>query len=89
MQKKPASPAPMQPLGWVTSGLTTPSGAATELRRWVSSIICWSPISWMTTLRRASEASALVTGSYAVVLRTIPASMAACDTVSFAAVVLK
>ena len=89
MQKNPASPAPMQPAGWVTNGLTTPSGSASAACICASSIICCSRICRMTTLRRSRAASGLVTGSVAVVERTMPASSAACGTVSWSAVVLK
>lgn len=89
LQKKPASPAPIQPLGWVLSGLTMPSGARRASCACASVIICWSRIWLMTRLRRSRAASGLVTGSNDDVLRTIPASSAAWGTVSLSGVVLK
>jgi hypothetical protein len=89
LQKNPASPAPMQPFGWLLSGLTTPSGLASAASACASSIICWSRICWMTRLRRSSAAWGWVTGSNADVLLTIPASSAAWGTVSWSGVVPK
>ena len=89
LQKNPASPAPMHPAGWVTSGLTTPSGWVSAEIRSASVIICCSRIWRSTTLRRSRAASGLVTGSVAVADRTIPASRAACGSVSWSALVLK
>ena len=65
---------PYSDWSWAASG-----SASGWSRRW------WAP----RLSRRSSAAWDFVTGSYAVVLRTMPASIAACGTVSFAAVVLK
>ena len=79
----------MQPAGWVTSGLTTPNGSTSASCSSASSIMSCSRIWRSTTLRRSLAASGLVTGSVAAVERTMPASSAACGTVSWSAVVLK
>ena len=79
----------MHPAGWVTSGLTTPNGSASAACICASSIMSCSRICRITTLRRSLAASGLVTGSVAAVERTMPASSAACGTVSWSAVVLK
>ena len=89
MQKNPASPAPIHPAGCLTRGVTTPNGSAKAACICASSIICCSRICRITTLRRSRAASGLVTGSDAVVERTIPANNADCGTVSWSAVVLK
>jgi hypothetical protein len=89
LQKKPVSPAPMQPFGIRTSGSAMPSGAAVAWRAWASSIMpCWRICS-ITRLRRWVAVSGFCTGSNWVVERTMPASNAACGTVSLSGVVLK
>ena len=82
LQKNPASPAPMHPFLRVPSGVTMPSGSASACSAWSWSIIPCSCIWVITRLRRSSAACGFATGSNCVVERTIPASSAACGTVS-------
>ena len=89
LQKNPASPAPMQPFFRAPSGFAIPNGCAVAAFACAASIIPCSAICAMTRLRRSNAASGCATGSNWVVDRTIPASIAACGTVSWSAVVLK
>ena len=79
----------MHPLGGVASGSTMPSGEATA-----SCACCWVIMPWpsiwlMTSLRRPVAACGWRVGSNWVVDCTMPASSAACGTVSRSGVVLK
>jgi hypothetical protein len=89
LQKKAASPAPMQPFAGVASGLTTPSGLAAASCAWACVIMPWTAIWLMTSLRRPTAAWGCATGSNAAVDCTIPASNAAWGMVRRSGVVLK
>ncbi len=89
LQKNPASPAPIHPLRRVPNGFAIPNGWASACWACAASIIPCSCIWMITRLRRSNAAAGLATGSNWVVERTIPASNAACATLSWSAVVLK